>query len=172
MSFVTTDTVPITSVYSCQVRSGQVRSECLTCTLRASCCSARLSRAQVLAFAGSSVRDRTPKGGGSKGGTACTIEYKGVRAVRPESVAGGGCSSSALILPMEIEMDLAMTIFRLTQFRPVVIPKGIRGVGIGESWLKNQVTLARFDVRVEREARASQRARFRACHGRFKIQFF
>ena len=29
------------------VRSGQVRSECLTCTFRASCCSARLSRAQV-----------------------------------------------------------------------------------------------------------------------------
>ena len=28
--------------------------------------------------------------GGSKGGTACTGEYKGVRAVRPESVAGGG----------------------------------------------------------------------------------
>ena len=30
-----------------KVRSGQVRSECLTCTFRASCCSARLSRAQV-----------------------------------------------------------------------------------------------------------------------------
>ena len=30
-----------------QVR-GQVRSECLTCTFRASCCSARRSRAQVL----------------------------------------------------------------------------------------------------------------------------
>ena len=29
------------------IRSGQVRSECLTCTFRASCCSARLSRAQV-----------------------------------------------------------------------------------------------------------------------------
>ena len=27
-----------------QVRSGQVRSECLMCTFRASCCSARLSR--------------------------------------------------------------------------------------------------------------------------------
>ena len=39
---------------------GQVRSECLTCTFRASCCSARLSRAQVLlAFPGSSVRDST-----------------------------------------------------------------------------------------------------------------
>ena len=30
------------------------------------------------------------KGGGNKGGTACTDGYKGVRAVRPESVAGGG----------------------------------------------------------------------------------
>ena len=27
-----------------------IRSECLTCTFRASCCSARLSRAQVSAF--------------------------------------------------------------------------------------------------------------------------
>ena len=35
-----------------------LRSQCLTCTFRASCCSARLSRAQVPAFAGSSVRDR------------------------------------------------------------------------------------------------------------------
>ena len=41
-----------------QVRSGQVRSECLMCRFRASCCSARLSRAQVLTFAGSSVWDR------------------------------------------------------------------------------------------------------------------
>ena len=38
--------------------SGQVRSECLMYTFRASCCSTRLSRAQVPAFAGSSVRDR------------------------------------------------------------------------------------------------------------------
>ena len=30
------------------------------------------------------------KGGGSKGGTACTGGYKGVRAVRPVSVTGGG----------------------------------------------------------------------------------
>ena len=30
----------------------QVRSECLMCTFRASCCSARLSRSQVSAFAG------------------------------------------------------------------------------------------------------------------------
>ena len=60
------------------------------CTFRASCCSARLSRAQVPAVAGSSVRDRKEKGGGSKGGTACTGGYKGERAVRPESVTGGG----------------------------------------------------------------------------------
>ena len=33
------------------IYTGQVRSECLTCTFRASCCSARLSRAQVSAFA-------------------------------------------------------------------------------------------------------------------------
>ena len=32
-------------------RPGQVRSECLTCTFRTSCCSARLSRARVPAFA-------------------------------------------------------------------------------------------------------------------------
>ena len=38
--------------------SDQIRSEWLTCTFRASCCSARLSRAQVPPFAGSSVRDR------------------------------------------------------------------------------------------------------------------
>ena len=50
--------------YTCNVepvRLGQVRSECLTCTFRASCCSARLSRAQVPGFAGSSVRDRCVK---------------------------------------------------------------------------------------------------------------
>ena len=46
---------------SSQVRSGQVRPECLTCTFRASCCSARLSRVQVPP--GSSVRDRGKKGG-------------------------------------------------------------------------------------------------------------
>ena len=37
--------------------SGQVRE--FNVHIRASCCSARLSRAQVLAYAGSSVRDRT-----------------------------------------------------------------------------------------------------------------
>ena len=39
-------------------------SQCLTCTFRGSCCSARLSRAQVPAFAGSFVRDRVGGGGG------------------------------------------------------------------------------------------------------------
>ena len=36
-----------------------VISDCLTCTFRASCCSARLSRTQILSFACSSVRDKT-----------------------------------------------------------------------------------------------------------------
>ena len=67
--------------------SGQVRSECLTCTYRARCCSARLSRAQVPAPLSGKGENR---GGGSKGGGACTGGYKGVRAVRPESVAGEG----------------------------------------------------------------------------------
>ena len=42
----------------------QVRSECLTCTFRANCCSARLSWEQVPAFFDSFVRDREKKGGG------------------------------------------------------------------------------------------------------------
>ena len=58
----------------------QVRSECLTCTFRASCCSARLS------WAGQGKK----KGGGENKETACIGGYKEVRAVRPESVAGGG----------------------------------------------------------------------------------
>ena len=45
-------------LFVCLVRSGQVRSECLTCTFKASCCSARLSRAQVPEFARCYVRDR------------------------------------------------------------------------------------------------------------------
>ena len=62
-------------------------SECLTCTFRASYCSACLSWAQVPAFSGSSVWDRIKKlGEGVRGGGG----YKGVQAVRPESVAGGG----------------------------------------------------------------------------------
>ena len=39
----------------------------LTCTFRASCCSAHLSQANVLALASSFVRDRKKKGGGNKG---------------------------------------------------------------------------------------------------------
>ena len=59
----------------------QVRSECLTCKFIASCCSARLSRAQVPTFAGSSVRYRKIKGEGVKGGggapaLAGTREYE------------------------------------------------------------------------------------------------
>ena len=50
------------------IRSGQVRLESLTCTFRASYCSARLSRAQVSAFTSSSVRDRKKMGGGNEGG--------------------------------------------------------------------------------------------------------
>ena len=75
-------------------RSGQVRSECLTCTFRASCCWAHLSRAQVPAFPGSSVQDRKKKRGEGVRGNTCTGGYKGVRAVRPESVAGRGWRSS------------------------------------------------------------------------------
>ena len=44
-------------------------------------CSARLSRAQVLTFTSSSVRDRTKRGGGGGGGTTCIGGYKGVQAV-------------------------------------------------------------------------------------------
>ena len=73
------------------------RSECLTCTFRASCGSARLSRTQVPAFAGSSVRDRGKKGGGSKRGTAFTGGYKGVRTVRPQSVALGWVGAEGLV---------------------------------------------------------------------------
>ena len=55
----------------CRISEHHLRhynSQCLTCTFRASCCSARLSRTQV---------------------PVCTGGYKGVRAVRPEWVAGG-----------------------------------------------------------------------------------
>ena len=47
------------------VPASQVRSECLMFTFRASCCEARLSRAQVPA--GSSVQDRGKKGDGVRG---------------------------------------------------------------------------------------------------------
>ena len=63
----------------------KVRSEC---SFRASCYSTHLSRAQVPAFAGSSVQNRKKKRGGG-GGTACTGGYKRVQAVRPTSIAVG-----------------------------------------------------------------------------------
>ena len=40
------------------------KSECLTCTLRASCCSERLSWAQVSILTSSSVRNREKRGDG------------------------------------------------------------------------------------------------------------
>ena len=60
---------------------GQVKSECIKCTFRPSCCSARLSRAQVPAFADSSVRDRKINGmcGGSKGGGGVPPALAGTR---------------------------------------------------------------------------------------------
>ena len=63
-----------------QVRSGQVRSECLACTFRARWCSARLSRA-----------GQERGGGGGDEGDACTGVYKRIQIVRPRSVTGGGC---------------------------------------------------------------------------------
>ena len=62
-------------------RSGKIKSECLTCTFRTSCCSARLSRAQVPVFTGSSVQDSIEGGGGGekRGAPALagTREYHG-----------------------------------------------------------------------------------------------
>ena len=60
---------------------GQIRSECLTCTFRTSCCSTRLSQAQVQAFASSSCQGQGKEGGGSKGGTACTGGNQRVQAI-------------------------------------------------------------------------------------------
>ena len=63
--------------------------ECLTCTFRASCCSARLSRAQVPTFAGSSVRDRKQIGewmGGEGGPPAMgedVMEFGMPRRIKP-----------------------------------------------------------------------------------------
>ena len=67
------------------------------CTFRASCCSARLSRAQITVLLSGTGEQK----GGGEGlrGTACTGGYKGVRAVRPESVAGGGISIQ-LFMPL------------------------------------------------------------------------
>ena len=81
----TNDQEPVTPMM--KITTGQVRSESLTCTFRTSCCSARLSRAQVSAFVGFSVRNRKRKGGGKRwwwrggvwgGGAALagTREYK------------------------------------------------------------------------------------------------
>ena len=77
--------------WSGQVRSGQVRSVCLTCTFRAQAVVAQAChghRYQPLSVPLSGTGKK--EGGGSKGGTTCTGGYKGVRAVRPESVAVGG----------------------------------------------------------------------------------
>ena len=70
--------------YSRARMPNRVRSECLACAFRASCCSARLFRVPI------PLSGTGKKKGGSNGGIACTGGYKGVRAVRPESVAGGG----------------------------------------------------------------------------------
>ena len=67
----------------------QVRSVSLTCTFRASCYSARLLRAQVSAPL-SGTGKKGMEGGGGGGGGVCTSGYKGIPAVRPGSVAGGG----------------------------------------------------------------------------------
>ena len=74
-----------------QVRSGQVR--VFNCTFRASCCSACLSQVLAGFYEGDRKQKRREglKGGGGGGWTACAGRYKGVQAVQPELVAGGGC---------------------------------------------------------------------------------
>ena len=52
--------------------AGQVRSECLTCAFRASCCSARLSRAPL---SGTGKKGEGVLGGGAPA-LAGTMEYK------------------------------------------------------------------------------------------------
>ena len=70
--------------------TGQVRSECLTCTFRASCCSAHCHghthryRPSPVPLSGTEK-----KGGEGVRVTACTGGYMEVRAVRPESIASG-----------------------------------------------------------------------------------
>ena len=62
---------PLESFHSSPTElKGQVRSECLTCTFRASCCSARLSRARHWRVQGSTT---SPTGIGSmpEGGLMC-----------------------------------------------------------------------------------------------------
>ena len=58
---------------------GFISAQCLTCTFRASCCSARLSRAQVMTFADFSVWDRKKKGGGDDDGGARPPALPGTR---------------------------------------------------------------------------------------------
>ena len=80
--------------FSVRLRSGQVSSEWLTCTFRASCCSARLTRAQVPAFAGSFVRAGEKRGEGSKGGPpalACTRAYEQSDRNRKQAEGGLRC---------------------------------------------------------------------------------
>ena len=55
------------------------------------------------------------KGGGSKGGIACTGWYKEVRAVRPESVAGGGANVSATHSLYIITVKYVNTYNKITQ---------------------------------------------------------
>ena len=70
----------------------KVRSECLKGTFRASCCSARLSRAQVPAFPVSSVRYRNNKGGGGiMGGGGGEDRLHESTSSPPKLVEGGGC---------------------------------------------------------------------------------
>ena len=63
----------LSSVAAHLFMSGQVRSECLTCSFRASCCSARLLRVQEPAFAGSSVQDRKKRGREGKSLTRAVV---------------------------------------------------------------------------------------------------
>ena len=60
------------------VRSGQVRSECLTCTFRASCCSARLSRTQVPVPLSGAEKKNGGGGGGGGGGIGSRRNAVGV----------------------------------------------------------------------------------------------
>ena len=93
------------------IRSGQVRSKCLTCTFRASCCIARLSRGQVPASQVPLFGTGKKGGGGGVRRTACTGGYKGVRAVRPESVSCGGVMEfglSRMIKPKEKYVRISM----------------------------------------------------------------
>ena len=65
-------------LYLCaiQLKSGQARSECLTCTFRASCCSARLSWAQIPAFAVPLSGTGNKRGEGVKGGGGDRLHWR------------------------------------------------------------------------------------------------